>query len=89
VSVFFPATSRYCSNGYLINAPTLLNFNVGFTGACNLQKPPEKWSLWTTAPTQLTGASSVQPMYASSLFFFYRCTDVFNLPIIGSFGAKP
>ena len=47
---FFPATSRYCSNGYLINCTNAIEFIVGLTGVCKLRNP-QKRSLWTTAPT--------------------------------------
>ena len=45
----FPATTRYCSNGYLIYCTDALEFIVGLTGVCKLRNP-QKWSLWTTAP---------------------------------------
>ena len=44
-----------------------LKTNVGSTGACNLRNP-QKWSLWTTAPT-LQKPSSVQPVYSADLAF--------------------
>ena len=50
MNTFFPATSRYCSNGYLINCTDALEFIVGLTGVCKLRNP-QKRSIWTTAPT--------------------------------------
>ena len=44
-----------------------LRTNVGSSGACNLRNP-QKWSLWTTAPT-LQKPSSVQPVYSADLAF--------------------
>ena len=37
----FPATSRYCSNGYLINCTDALEIIVGLTGECKLRNPPK------------------------------------------------
>src|SRR6185312_88304 len=37
----FPATSRYCSNGYLINCTDALEFLVGLTGECKFRNPPK------------------------------------------------
>ena len=34
---FFPATSRYCSNDYLINCTDALEFFVGLTGECKFR----------------------------------------------------
>ena len=42
-----------------------LKTNVGSTGECNIRNP-QKWSLWTTAPT-LQKPSSVQPVYSADL----------------------
>jgi len=44
-----------------------LKTNVSSTGACNLRNP-QKWSLWTTAPT-LSKPTSVQPVYSADLAF--------------------
>ena len=44
-----------------------LKTNVGSTGECNLRNP-QKWSLWTTAPT-LQKLTSVQPVYSADLAF--------------------
>ena len=42
---FFPATSRYCSNGYLINCTDALEIIVGLTGKCKLRNPRKMESL--------------------------------------------
>ena len=44
-----------------------LEITVGLTGECKL-RTPEKWSLWTTAPT-LQKLTSVQPVYSADFAF--------------------
>src|SRR6185503_18903510 len=82
----FPATSRYCSNGYLINCTDALEFIVGLTGVCKLRKPPKMESLNNCTDACLQ-ASSVQPTLNPSLSFWVHCTDAIIFPIVGSSGA--
>ena len=42
---FFPTTSHYCSNGYLINCTDALEIIVGLTGECKLRNPRKMESL--------------------------------------------
>ena len=55
------------SNGYFDQSTDALKTGVVSTGACNLRNP-QKWSLWTTAPT-LQKPTSVQPVYSTDLAF--------------------
>ena len=86
MSAFSQPTSRYCSNGYLINCTDALEFIVGLTGVCKLRKPPKMESLDNCTDTCLQ-ASSVQPTLNSSLSFWVHCTNAFTLSIVGSSGA--
>ena len=86
MSAFPEPTSRYCSNGYLINCTDALEFIVGLTGVCKLRKPPKMESLDNCTDTCLQ-ASSVQSTPNPSLSFWVHCTDAIIFPIVGSSGA--
>ena len=80
--MLFPATSRYCSNGYLINCTDALEIIVGLTGECKLRNPRKMESLdncidaqfehhqsnrcWTLALASGSAAPMIHPIVGSS-----------------------
>ena len=85
---FFPATSRYCSNGYLINCTDALEIIVGLTGECKLRNPQKMESLDNCTDAHvsfITGSTGA----SRSSFTSSHCTDELSSGIVGSFGAKP